>query len=546
VKLLRVHIIAADTCGGLLDGLDISLRGTSTDVGAFEPLCLIGPNGTGKSQFLQIVAEIFQSIFCATASMEERKEANPLLQFEIEYLIQPDAASQPVHVRVTRRADSRRKPTLQISKNISGIWVNCPLGTPETIALLPPKVVGYTSGDNETLSLPFLLSRAGYAEEVGSRALKADYAEGTVPDTRLMLIDYGTHLEVLVANLLLGSDEVRRDLLRDARLDDLHSFRCIIQLAHSAAPKAPASSRSRSVRKGIQLTAELEGYLDNLKRSSTCYQHNSRSDSYTFDFFVSEETRLAFASFWKNALELYSALHKLAMLNDLAISKTTRERSKKDAQVRRFASRLPEPQDDDKVFRFERVSFRAQGAGRSVVDYVSLSDGEHQLAQLLGTLSMLSSRGVLFLLDEPESHFNPQWRVNFSSRLRELPTANGARNAPNSEAAAQECLLTTHAPFVASDTPRNRVLLFRKDVPTEKILVTRPEIETYGTTFDAILEECFSVRPPISQMPRDDINALMKSNDPEEIAQGIQRLGQSVEKVFLKDHLRQIQSKEGD
>lgn len=28
---------------------------------------------------------------------------------------------------------------------------------------------------------------------------------------------------------------------------------------------------------------------------------------------------------------------------------------------------------------------------------------------------------VLFLLDEPESHFNPQWRVKFISRLLDLP-----------------------------------------------------------------------------------------------------------------------------
>ncbi len=97
MKLLRVNIITAETCGGLLDGLDLWFRSPATDSHTFEPLCLIGPNGAGKSQFLQVVAEIFQSILHATVAREERVEGNPDLQFEIEYLIQPEGADSNVH-----------------------------------------------------------------------------------------------------------------------------------------------------------------------------------------------------------------------------------------------------------------------------------------------------------------------------------------------------------------------------------------------------------------------------------------------------------------
>jgi restriction system-associated AAA family ATPase len=543
MKLLRVHIVKAETCGGLLDSVDVWLRSPTVEVDGFEPLCFIGPNGAGKSQFLQVVAEIFQSVLHATVDREEREEGNPQLQFEVEYLIRPGMGDPPVHVRALRRAQGRRAPTVSIDTKVNGEWVKCDLRAATTRALLPTKVVGYTSGDNETLSLPFLLSRSGYADEVGRRALDAETDRHPVPDTRLMLIDYGTHLELLVANLLLGPADGRAALLHEARLESLHSFRCIVQLAHSAAPKAPARRKERTSRKGIQLTSELETYLDRLRRCSTCYQHDERIDTYTFDFLVDDQTTSAFRHFWGNAFELYSAFHKLAMLNDLVIPKTTRERFRKDTQLRRFASRLPEPQDEDKVFRFERVAFRGR-AGNHVVDYVSLSDGEHQLAQLLGTFCMLSFPDVLFLLDEPESHFNPQWRVKFTSRLLDLPTSHQARRDSAAEASRQECLLTTHAPFVASDTPRHRVFIFRKDAGTGKLAVSSPDIETYGTTFDAILEECLDVRPPISQIPREDIAELMKSNDPEAIRDGIQRLGQSVEKVFLADRLRQVMKKD--
>ncbi len=543
MKLLRVHIISAKTCGGLLDGLDLQLRSPFSDCeySAFEPLCLIGPNGAGKSQFLQVLAEIFQSIFYRCIREEERIEGNPDLQFELEYLIHPENDLQPVRIRISRKVSGRNRPALVIERRDEDEydWIDCDLNAQDTHALLPQKVVGYTSGDNETLSLPFLISRSGYAKDVRESALNESKQ---VPDTRLMLIDYGTNLEVLVANLLLGNDFQCKFLLEDAKLENLHSFRCVVQLAHSAAPKSQSRRGSQSTRKGIQLTKELEDYLNQLKCCATCYTYDDKTETYIFDYWINDETKTAFRSFWSNALELYSSFHKLAMLNDLVLPKKTRERFQKDTKSRRFASRLPEPQDEDKVFRFERVRFTAQSTGKEV-DYVSLSDGEHQLGQILGTFCMLSSPNLLFLLDEPESHFNPLWRVKFISRILDLPTKDGDRRK-SSKATEQECLLTTHSPFVPSDMHRDKVFIFSKNENGE-IEVKNPDIQTFGTTFDTIIEQCFEVRPPISDVARDEIKGLMESDNSEEIRVGMQHLGDSVEKAFLADRLRQLTNRDG-
>ncbi|CAG2147614.1 restriction system-associated AAA family ATPase [Cupriavidus numazuensis] len=538
MKLTRVHIIRAATCGGLLDGLDVGLRGGLPNSRQFDPLCLVGANGAGKSQFLQVIAEAFQTTFHACAGDEELAKGNEDLQFELEYLISPKPADEPLLVRLSRRGEGKRRPMLKVQRREGREWVDCGLDDPATRELLPTRVVGYTSGDNETLSLPFLLSRSGYAEAVGKQALDGDLGtiRKPVPDTRLMLVDYGTHLEVLVANLILGSEEERQALLNDAKLSELHSFRCVIQLAHSAVPKLTARSTKKK-RKGVQLTDELEAYIEQLGRCSTCHSYDEKSETYIFDFLVTEETRVAFRAFWATTIELYSALHKLSMLNDLAIPKAARARLLRDIKTRRFASRLPEPQDEDRVFRFEQVRFRPK-TGEGVVDYVSLSDGEHQLAQILGTMCMASFPNTLFLLDEPESHFNPQWRVKFISRLMDLPTANGKRSDPVSSSAQQDCLLTTHSPFVPSDMAREKVLLFQK--AEAGVLVRRPGIETFGATFDTILDDCFDVRPPMSEVARKEIEELMQSNDREAIKTGLARLGDSVEKVFLMDRLRKL------
>lgn len=545
MKLLRVHVISAATCGGLLDGFDLGLRGVDADSAKFDPLCFLGPNGAGKSQFLQVVAEIFQTIFCSIIPTEERFDGNPDLQFEIEYLICPNNATSNTHVRVNKIAIGKKKALVKIYKKVASEWIECELTSDETLHLLPAKIIGYTSGGNETLSLPFFISRSGYATDVAERALGNGSINGpSVPDTRLMLIDYATHLEVLVANLLLATSEQQAALLTDARVDSLYSFRCVVQLAHTAAPKASVHVKRTSERKGIQLTEELESYIRQLQSCATCHQYDEKTETYTFDFFVDAEVKKAFQFFWKTTLSLYSTLHKFAMLNDLVIPKTTRERFKRDTKSRRFASKLPEPQDEDKVFRFERVNFRASST-TSIVDYVSLSDGEHQLAQLLGTLSMVSFPNVLFLLDEPESHFNPQWRVKFMSRMLDLPTDLGARKN-NSLSAQQDCLLTTHAPFVPSDMSRDNVFIFSKNVESKKIEYRQPDVETFGTTFDAILAECFGIRPPMSELPRQEIKNLMVSKSVSEIEDGMDRLGNSVDKIMLADRLRQLRKVEGN
>jgi len=529
MKLLSLKIDKADTCGGLLDGLFIPFRSDHTNTALFDPLCLIGPNGSGKSQLLQVIAEIFQAVFHKYLPAEERGTPNDGLEFEIEYLINTDI--KPIgtkRVRIYRRLINKRKPDIVIEVLEDNDWVL--VDSPDYISsLLPSKVVGYTSGDNETLSLPFFSSRAGYAEEVRTNALDDKRKSNPIPDPRLLLIDYGTNLEVLVANLLLNPNTVKQKLLSEPNLKSLRSFRCVVQLNHSAAP----------TRGGVKLTQELEKYIDYLKLCATCYSYDEKQKSYVFDYFVTPATYDAFAYYWSGALELYACFHKLAMLNDLIIPKKARDQFQKGVKDRRFASRLPEPFDEQKVFRFERVVFISNKSEQEV-DYVSLSDGEHQLAQLLGTASMVSFPNVLFLLDEPESHFNPRWRVEFIKTLKQLPTTGGLRSE-QSAVAQQECLITTHSPFVPSDMQRENVLIFKKESESTQIEVRRPQIQTYGSKFDAILAECFNISPPISALPRDQVEELLKNGSAIEIEEAISELGESTARMRLAARLSQLE-----
>lgn len=537
MKLLRLLVNSANSCGGLLDGLSVSFEtanlaptGESPAQNKLAPHCLIGPNGSGKSQFLQVIAEVFQSAWYANSPSEEREASNSTSLFELDYLI-TIAENRVEQVKLARVRKGRVISLEMHVKSPTGTkWRDIPLGTSEFSSRLPSIVVGYTSGDNETLSLPFFVSRAGYATAVREAAFQPNEAS-EVPDNRLLLIDYSTHLEVLVANLLLGPVNVRKTILEHARLGALASFRCVIQLNHLQRLKSVA--RKNSKRKGVQLTGELEGYIEAFKSAATCWTYDEKREIYTLDFLVTEATREAFRTSFSSSMQLYKAFHKFSLLNDLAIPKEARDRLRKDIETRRFASRLPEPQDEEKIFRFEQVRFLRPGMNNIAdsLDYVSLSDGEHQQSQILGVFSMIVQDNALFVLDEPESHFNPKWRVEFVKTLLTIPVKRGS----------QEILLTSHAPFVPSDLPRDQVHVFAKN-PEGKVTVEPPTIETYGATFDRILDHCFGITPPISQMARDRLDYLMSKGNAEEVKEGIATLGSSFEKAFLIDRLHELEN----
>lgn len=537
MRLRRLQVTRASTCGGLLDGADIWLGRAETEANnePLEPLCLLGPNGSGKSQFLQLVAEIFQAAWHAHAPDEERDSANGDAIFELEYLIKASKSAPYALVKLSRAPKGKFIGPIELHVQKDGDWVSVGPGTSEFGKHLPSLIVGYTSGDNETMSLPFMVSRAGYANSVATAALAKTTPTAIPSDNRALLIDYGTNLEVLFANMTMAKPEVRKDILQHARLEDLASCRCIIRLAHSAAPKAPASAKKSKGRKGIQLTNELETILRKLKRSATCWHLDEKTETYTFDYFVDDATRQALSHFFDNALDLYRSLHKFALLNDLVIPKAARERMRKAVRERRFATRLPEPQQEDMVFAFEEVRFHPSSdkADHTPVDYVALSDGEHQQSLILGLFSMITDQNALFLLDEPESHFNPQWRVQFVKRLLNLHVGRGE----------QDVLLTSHAPFVPADISREQVLIFKRQGDT--IEVSNPEIETFGANFDRILEHCFEIRPPLSQMAQDTIAELMESDDIARLTDAMDTLGSSVEKSFVADRLRQLKAKAG-
>lgn len=100
-------------------------------------------------------------------------------------------------------------------------------------------------------------------------------------------------------------------------------------------------------------------------------------------------------------------------------------------------------------------------------------------------------------------------------------------------------LITTHTPFLISDSRPEKVLVFSKDKSTGKVNIERPDYNTLGASINKITMNTFGKRETIgayAQILLDDLRSRSETGSEETSAliDEINReLGDSVEKILL-------------
>lgn len=117
------------------------------------------------------------------------------------------------------------------------------------------------------------------------------------------------------------------------------------------------------------------------------------------------------------------------------------------------------------------------------VTFRELSEGEQQLLTVLGLLRFTAEDESLFLLDEPDTHLNPRWSVDYISYLKQF-IANG-----NKQEETSHILLTTHNPLAIAELDREQVQILRMSKMDEprQIVACYPEIAPRGMGYAAIV-----------------------------------------------------------
>lgn len=115
------------------------------------------------------------------------------------------------------------------------------------------------------------------------------------------------------------------------------------------------------------------------------------------------------------------------------------------------------------------------------VTFKELSEGEQQLLTVLGLLRFTAEEEGLFLLDEPDTHLNPQWSVDYFKYLK-MFVDSGKGNGSSSH-----IVLNTHNPLAVAELSREQVQILYRDPEYLTITAHLPNYDPRGMGYSGIV-----------------------------------------------------------
>ncbi len=128
-----------------------------------------------------------------------------------------------------------------------------------------------------------------------------------------------------------------------------------------------------------------------------------------------------------------------------------------------------------------RIKVKKQGVDGGL-EFSELSEGEQQLLTVLGLIVFTRERESLFLLDEPDTHLNPTWKLTYLDLLREVIPKDGTNHV----------LIVTHDPLIVGSLKKEQVRVFSLD-QNKRVSVAQPIEDPMGMGVAALLIQLFNL-----------------------------------------------------
>ncbi len=568
MKLLKLKIENEKGFRSLQQGFEINFHtlANTEAMEQFRPFCFAGLNGSGKSNVLEAIANIFYHLeICVARYLPEsiknpknfnRNECTPDA-FTLEYLIgQHDRKGYVValfdKVIISKKVGEEPQMFVQSFPFDSATEKTEVSLTPsinkqeaaEGKSYLPKHIVGYSSGENEILSLPFIKSRLIHLDEY-KQATRDDYDRYDEPENSLIYIDNYMSQAVLLTCLLFEDDATLAPLrdVDNTGILGLSSFRMNIHLKDF---KFYDEKKKEEYKVPILKLIE-HNQLEALKKCATSWFLDFKTKTLWLDFYVNEATKLAFKKhFNESSFKCFQFFSLLYELNNYLVDdhiKTDVYRSKGIYTD----GKLPTPSPSKDVFHFLDFYITKELKKTGEIKELllrSFSDGEHQFIHTMGICLLLKDRRTLLLLDEPETHFNPSWRAKFVKILND-GIELGNKGKEYNVHLLKDVLLTSHSPFIISDCMPNNVILFEKDDAGNTTATKVSELEnafnTYGTSVEFILDRLFDYRQSIGDLSNSEFEKINYNNKDIDFEKAkLRKLGESIEKDMVLARLNRI------
>lgn len=431
---------------------------------------VIGWNGTGKSNVLEALATIFRDLI--------QGERKPAFAFNLEYRI--GHGTDTLHINIDADPDRERDALIihvatDAEARGEGSLIPYIEGKTETSALrgqkaslkvffdpdarfLPRYVFAYYSGESNRLYHVF----RPYLEK-----FDAQLRQGKDPGLKRLFYAMPVHSQfVLLAFLIQQSDDVRDFLSDHLGIDPDQGIESVLFVLREPPWKSKDGDSRFWKAKGV-----VASFLDRL---------------YDIALAPIEISRRVPISLWNERVLQFKYLYVKDIISLRKLVGTQRP-----AEFFRDMESTHVSQLIDEV----RIRVRLK-KNDGTVTFRELSEGEQQLLTVLGLLRFTAESESLFLLDEPDTHLNPRWAVDYLNYLRTFAGQN------DSDRENSHILLTTHNPLAIAELAKEQVQILQlaREAKTSRVVAVHPELDPRGLGYAAIVtSDMFGIASTLDQ-----------------------------------------------
>ncbi|ALX10189.1 AAA family ATPase [Burkholderia cepacia JBK9] len=400
---------------------------------AIRSHALIGQNGTGKSNLIEALITIFRDLDL------DRPQAP--FDYELEYSIR----GHNVHIQ----ADGDRQ-------KLPFVWVD---GKPESQGFLvkhareylPSHVFAYYSGKNERIEALFRTHQDRYKQ-----LLRQDDDDLV---RRLFYCRAG-HSQLVLLSCLLSDDPVFKKLLDNLNIESVESALFVLKKPYAARDLDEDDIVLGDPRFWYSRGTVVNGFLDKLWQVAWAPVQETRQVA--VDFRRRPE---------KQEL-LYLFVPDQHKLKELGEKVGTPERFFRYAEAAYIGDLLEEV----------RITVKKRKGHGGDVEFKQLSEGELQMLTVLGLMRITREDHCIFLLDEPDTHLNPIWKLRYFDDIENVLK-------PREDALVQgesQILITTHDPMMVGGLKREQVHILRRE--GNRTLVDVPDEHPQGMGVTGLLK----------------------------------------------------------
>jgi predicted ATPase len=452
---------------------------------AIRSHAFIGQNGTGKSNLIEALITIFRDI-----DLDRDAEFDYALEYEI----------RGHRVRIEADTSKQKRPFVWVDGDRVSQEYLIKNDPPEKLPrddrrgprLLPSHIFVYYSGRNERIEVLFQEHQRRFnrrqeisAEEVLSanllenftgsesdiRAIEAKKRERNrlthIADDRLRRLFYcrGGHSQLVLLACLLSDDPVFQKVLKNLHIESLESALFVLKEPHRLREKRRTGKFEESdIVEGDPRFWYARGnvvneFLDKLWQVAWAPIEDEVNKQ--IDFRGRKEKQ--------RQLYLFVPNHeKLKQLGELVGGIDSFFRYAEGAYIGDLIDEV-------------RITVKKRDEHGGKVSFTQLSEGELQILTVLGLMRITREDHCLFLLDEPDTHLNPIWKLRYFDDIEGVLTPD--QNHPMGES---QILITTHDPMMVGSLRREQVHILRRE--GKRTVVDIPDEHPQGMGVTGLLK----------------------------------------------------------